>query len=93
MSVHGGSYRDVLKASSVRGMLERKARLTDGAQPPSRDEPEATVPVSPTALHDLECDAGDHRWKHDRDRLRKREQWVHLHRWADDGGSGRGGQR
>ena len=90
MSTHVGAYRDVLKASSVRGMLERKARLADVAQPVSGHEPEATRPPpdAPTALRDLECDAGDHGWRHDHGGLGKRQRWTFLHRWADDGGSG-----
>lgn len=53
-----GPYRDVLKASSVRGMLQRKARLADVARPMSGREPEAIRPPpdAPTALRDLECD-------------------------------------
>ena len=74
-------------------MLERKARLTDGTQPLAGDEPEATAPDSPTALRDVDCDAGDHRGKHGSGWLRKSEQWVHLHRWADDGGGVRCRQR
>ena len=89
MSTHVGSYRDVLKASSARGMLQRRARLADVAQPVSGHEPEATRPPpdAPTALRDLERDAGDHRWRHGRRWLGERERWAYLHRWADDGGS------
>ena len=45
MSTQVGPYRDVLKASSVRGMLQRKARLADVAQPVSGHEPEAAPPA------------------------------------------------
>lgn len=93
MSTQVGPYRDVLKASSARGMLQRKARLADVAQAVSGHEPEATRPApdAPTALRDLECDPGDRSWRSDHGWLGNRERWAYLRRWADDGGSVRCG--
>jgi hypothetical protein len=88
LSTQVGPYRDVLKASSARGMLERKARLADVAQAVSGHEPETRpAPDAPADLRDLECDADDHPWRRDHGWLGKQERWAYLRRWADDGGS------
>ena len=52
VSTQVGPYRDVLKASSVRGMLQRKARLADVVQPASGHEPEAARPARSRGAHD-----------------------------------------
>ena len=85
MTAQIGPYRDVLKESSVRGMLERKARLADATEPVSEHESEASRPAPDAAT--APRDPGDHRRRHNRGWLGKRQQWAYLHRWADDGGS------
>ncbi len=89
MGAKVGSYLGVLTASSVRGMLRRKARLAeDVAQLLATDERIASrMPQTPTP-HGAEQAAGNAGARGERRRPDPQQPQAHLRRWEDDGGSG-----
>lgn len=89
-----GSYLEVLAASSVRGMLRRKARLAaEAAQAASAartSDDRAPPPSSEVVAERL---ARDPSRRHERARVNERTPQQHLRRWEDDGGSRAGSAR